>query len=161
MSVKKRLFWSHILMFALPLAAYWGLSRLLDALLLRYLLAQNYASLWDFQRQVGRAQQVGRLITFVGLVLTLVAVSLLLSRLLLKKINGSLDELSQGLAKLRSGELTYRLPVGTGRTTSSPPCGPISTPRRLSFNSRWSRYSKMKTTEGSFWRVFPTPCARR
>ena len=53
MSVKKRLFWSHILMFALPLAAYWGLSRLLDALLLRYLLAQNYASLWDFQRQVG------------------------------------------------------------------------------------------------------------
>lgn len=112
MSVKKRLFWSHILMFALPLAAYWGLSRLLDALLLRYLLAQNYASLWDFQRQVGRAQQVGRLITFVGLVLTLVAVSLLLSRLLLKKINGSLDELSQGLAKLRSGELTYRLPEG-------------------------------------------------
>ena len=112
MSVKKRLFWSHILMFALPLAVYWGLSRLLDALLLRYLLAQNYASLWDFQRQVGRAQQVGRLITFVGLVLTLVAVSLLLSRLLLKKINGSLDELSQGLAKLRSGELTYRLPEG-------------------------------------------------
>ena len=115
MSVKKRLFWSHILMFALPLAAYWGLSRLLDALLLRYLLAQNYASLWDFQRQVGRAQQVGRLITFVGLVLTLVAVSLLLSRLLLKKINGSLDELSQGLAKLRSGELDYRLPEGDRR----------------------------------------------
>ena len=44
--------------------------------------------------------------------LTLVAVSLLLSRLLLKKINGSLDELSQGLAKLRSGELDYRLPEG-------------------------------------------------
>ncbi|MBR5390645.1 MAG: hypothetical protein IK141_05040, partial [Clostridia bacterium] len=51
MSVKKRLFWSHILMFALPVAAYWLISFAADRLTLAWLLRQNYASVQDFRRQ--------------------------------------------------------------------------------------------------------------
>lgn len=110
MSVKKRLFWSHILMFVLPLVAYWLIATVTDRLTIAFLLRQSYVSLLDFQQQVADAQRTARLLTMLGLVLMLFVANRFLSRGVLKKINGSLDELSQGLAQLKAGNLACRLP---------------------------------------------------
>lgn len=112
MSVKKRLFWSHILMFVLPLLAYWLIATVTDRLTVAFLLRQSYVSLLDFQQQVASAQRTARLLTMIGLVLMLFVANRFLSRGVLKKINGSLAELSQGLSQLRAGNLAYRLPEG-------------------------------------------------
>lgn len=110
MSVKKRLFWSHILMFVLPLAAYMLISTVTDRLTFTYLLHQSYASLADFQQQVAAAQRTARLLTLLGLLLMLFISDRFLTRGVLKKIHGSLDQLSQGLAQLKAGDLSCRLP---------------------------------------------------
>lgn len=110
MSVKKRLFWSHILMFALPVAAYWLISFAADRLTLAWLLRQSYASLEDFRRQVLQAQQVSRILIIAALVLTLLIADRFLSRGVLNKIRSSLDQLSLGLRKLQEGDLSCRLP---------------------------------------------------
>ena len=110
MSVKKRLFLSHILMFALPLLAYLAVSVLADRLLLHWLMNRSFLSLPDFQAQVQRGQALCRGLTLGILILTLVIADRFLTRGVLKKINGSLDELSFGLKQLRSGNLDYRLP---------------------------------------------------
>ena len=73
MSVKKRLFWSHILMFALPLLAYLLCSLLADRLSWMWLLQQRFTSMQDFQRQVQRTELFSRAFTLVGLVGTLLA----------------------------------------------------------------------------------------
>lgn len=112
MSVKKRLFWSHILMFALPLLAYLLISYLADKLLLSYLLRQSFTSVRDFQEQVRHGQSVCRIVTVAGLVLTLLIADRFLTRGVLRKIRGSLDEISAGLRKLRQGDLACRLPEG-------------------------------------------------
>ena len=96
MSVKKRLFWSHILMFALPLLAYLLCSLLADRLSWMWLLQQRFTSMQDFQRQVQRTELFSRAFTLVGLVGTLLAVNRFLSRGVLKKIEGSMNELSAG-----------------------------------------------------------------
>ena len=110
MSVKKRLFWSHILMFALPLLTYLLFSFLADRLSWLYLLQQRFSSMQDFQYHVRLTEHFSRWFTLGGLLLTLLAVNLMLSRGVLKKIEGSLNQLSDGLRRLREGELSYRLP---------------------------------------------------
>ena len=110
MSVKKRLFWSHILMFALPLLAYLLFSLLADRLSWLWLLQQRFVSMQDFQRQVHRTELVSRWFTLAGLVGTLIIVNRFVSRGVLKKIEGSMNELSAGLRHLREGELDFRLP---------------------------------------------------
>ncbi len=113
MSVKKRLFWSYILMFALPLAAFLLVSVAADRLSWIWLLQQRFTSMEDFQQQVRLAGQVSRLFTLLALVGTLLAVNRLLSRGVLRTIERSLEELSEGLRRLREGELSFRLPAGT------------------------------------------------
>lgn len=110
MSVKKRLFWSHILMFALPMVTYLLFSLLADRLSWLYLLQQRFSSMQDFQYHVRLTEQFSRWFTLGGLTLTLVIVNRFLSRGVLKKIEGSLRELSGGLRRLREGELSFRLP---------------------------------------------------
>ncbi len=112
MSVKKRLFWSHILMFALPLVVYLLFSLLADRLSWLWLLQQRFTSMQDFQQQVQRTERFSLWFTLVGLVGTLVIVNRFLSRGVLKKIEGSMNELSAGLRHLREGELGFRLPDG-------------------------------------------------
>lgn len=112
MSVKKRLFWSHILMFALPLAVYLLFSYLADRLSWLWLLQQRFTSMQDFRQQVQSTEQFSRWFTMLGLVATLLIVNRFLSRGVLKKIEGSLNELSQGLRRLQEGELSFRLPAG-------------------------------------------------
>ena len=51
MSVKKRLFWSNTLMFALPLLVYLLFSLLADRMSWLYLLQQRFTSMQDFQQQ--------------------------------------------------------------------------------------------------------------
>ena len=110
MSVKKRLFWSHILMFALPIITYLLFSLLADRLSWLYLLQQRFSSMEDFRRHVHITEQFSRWFTLGGLALTLVIVNRFLSRGVLKKIEGSLNELSHGLRQLREGDLSCRLP---------------------------------------------------
>ncbi|MBR5537274.1 MAG: HAMP domain-containing histidine kinase [Clostridia bacterium] len=110
MSVKKRLFWSHILMFALPILTYLLFSLLADRLSWMYLLQQRFQTMEDFRHHVQLTEQFSRWFTLGGLVLTLLVVNLMLSRGVLKKIEGSLDQLSEGLRLLREGQLNYRLP---------------------------------------------------
>ena len=112
MSIKKRLFWSNFLMFALPLLAYWAISFVADKLTLRYLLRQSYTSLADFQHRVSQAQQGSRLLTVAVLLIMLLIVNRVLSGGVLKRIKGSLEEISQGLRQLRSGDLACRLSQG-------------------------------------------------
>ena len=111
MSVKKRLFWSHILMFALPMITYLLFSFLADRLSWLYLLQQRFSSMADFQYHVRLTEHFSRWFTLVGLALTLVIVNRFLSRGVLKKIEGSLRELSDGLRQLREGDLSCRLPL--------------------------------------------------
>lgn len=110
MSVKKRLFWSNTLMFALPLLVYLLFSLLADRMSWLYLLQQRFTSMQDFQQQVHRTELFSRCFTLGGLVLTLFIVNRVLSRGVLKKIEGSLNELSAGLRRLREGALDFRLP---------------------------------------------------
>lgn len=112
MSVKKRLFWSHILMFALPLAVFLLFSLLADRLSWLWLLQQRFTSMQDFQQQVQRAGRFSLWFTLAGLVGTLVIVNRFLSRGVLKIIDGAMNELSAGLRHLREGELGFRLPDG-------------------------------------------------
>lgn len=112
MSIKKRLFWSNVLMFALPVAAYWLISFAADKLTISYLLRQSYTSLADFRQQVGQVQQISRMLTVGVLLIMLVIVNRLLSRGVLNRINGSLEEVSQGLRRLKEGDLSFRLPAG-------------------------------------------------
>lgn len=112
MSVKKRLFWSHVLMFALPLVVYLLFSLLADRLSWLWLLQQRFTSMQDFQQHVRRAEQFSLWFTLIGLVGTLALVNRFISRGVLKKIEGSMDELSAGLRHLREGELSFRLPDG-------------------------------------------------
>ena len=109
MSVKKRLFWSHILMFALPMITYLLFSFLADRLSWLYLLQQRFSSMADFQYHVRLTEHFSRWFTLVGLALTLVIVNRFLSRGVLKKIEGSLRELPDGLRQLREGDLYCRL----------------------------------------------------
>ena len=111
MSVKKRLFWSHILMFALPMLTYLLFSLLADRLSWLYLLQQRFSSMEDFQHHVRLTEQFSRWFTLGGLTLTLLIVNRFLSRGVLKKIEGSLRELSEGLRHLREGDLGCRLPL--------------------------------------------------
>ena len=111
MSVKKRLFWSHILMFALPMFTYLLFSFLADRLSWLYLLQQRFSSMEDFQYHVRLTEHFSRWFTLGGLTLTLLIVNRFLSRGVLKKIEGSLRELSDGLRQLREGDLSYRLPL--------------------------------------------------
>jgi len=111
MSVKKRLFWSHILMFALPILTYLLFSWLADRLSWLYLLQQRFSSMEDFRHHIRLTEQVSRAFILGGLTLTLVIVNRVLSRGVLKKIEGSLSQLSDGLRRLREGQLGYRLPV--------------------------------------------------
>ncbi len=110
MSIKKRLFWSNVLMFALPVAAYLLISFAADKLTISYLLRQSYTSIADFRQQVAQVQQVSRLLTVAVLLIMLVIVNRMLSRGVLKRINGSLEQVSEGLRKLREGDLSFRLP---------------------------------------------------
>ena len=112
MSVKKRLFWSPILMFALPLAVYLLFSLLADRLSWMWLLQQRFTSMQDFQQQVQRTERFSLCFTLVGLVGTLVVVNRFISRGVLKIIDGAVHELSTGLRHLREGELDFRLPDG-------------------------------------------------
>ena len=109
MSLKKRLFWSHILMFALPLTTYLLFSFLADRLSWLYLLQQRFSSMEDFQYHMRLTEQFSRWFTLGGLLLTLLFINLLLSRGVLKKIEHSLEQLSDGLRRLREGELSHRL----------------------------------------------------
>ena len=109
MSVKKRLFWSHILMFALPIVTYLLFSLLADRLSWLYLLQQRFSSMADFQYHMRLTEQFSRWFTLGGLALTLMIVNRFLSRGVLKKIEGSLRELSDGLRHLREGDLSCRL----------------------------------------------------
>ena len=111
MSVKKRLLWSHILMFALPILTYLLFSMLADRLSWMYLLQQRFQTMEDFRYHVQITEQVSRWFTLGGLAITLLVVNLVLSRGVLKKIEGSLDQLSEGLHLLREGQLDYRLPA--------------------------------------------------
>lgn len=111
MSVKKRLFWSHILMFALPILTYLLFSWMADRLSWLYLLQQRFSSMEDFRYHVHLTEQFSRYFTLGGLTITLVIVNRTLSRGVLKKIEGSLSQLSDGLRRLREGQLSYRLPV--------------------------------------------------
>ena len=111
MSVKKRLFWSHILMFALPMITYLLFSFLADRLSWLYLLQQRFSSMEDFQYHVRLTEHFSRWFTLGGLALTLVVVNRFLSRGVLRKIEGSLRELSDGLRQLREGDLSCRLPL--------------------------------------------------
>ncbi len=110
MSVKKRLFWSHILMFALPLAVYLLCSFLADRLSWMWLLQQRFTSMAHFQQMVQRTELLSRAFTLLGLVGTLLIVNRVLSRGLLRTIQRSLDELSHGLRRLREEDLAFRLP---------------------------------------------------
>ena len=112
MSVKKRLFWSNILMFALPILIYLLFSWLADRLSWLYLLQQRFHSMEDFQYHVHLTEQVSRYFVLGGLVLTLVIVNRMLARGVLKTIEGSLNQLSEGLRLLREGHLNHRLPAG-------------------------------------------------
>ena len=80
MSVKKRLFWSNTLMFALPLLVYLLFSLLADRMSWLYLLQQRFTSMQDFQQQVHRTELFSRCFTLGGLVLTLFIVNRVLSR---------------------------------------------------------------------------------
>ncbi len=110
MSIKKRLYWSHILMFALPLAVYLLFSLLADRLSWMWLLQQRFVSMADFQQAVQRTEVFSRWFTLAGLVGTLLVVNRLLSRGVLKTIERAMDELSAGLRRLREEELAFRLP---------------------------------------------------
>lgn len=112
MSVKKRLFWSHILMFALPLAVFLLFSLLADRLSWMWLLQQRFTSMEGFQQQVQRTERFSLWFTLTGLVGTLVVVNRFLSRGVLKTIDGAMNELSAGLRHLREGELDFRLSDG-------------------------------------------------
>ena len=112
MSVKKRLFWSHILMFALPMAVYLLFSLLADRVSWLWLLQQRFATMHDLERAMRRAETLSRWFTMGGLVVTLVIVNRFLARGVLKKIEGSLHELSAGLRQLREGNLRFRLEEG-------------------------------------------------
>ena len=54
MSVKKRLFWSHILMFALPMAVYLLVSLLADRISWLWLLQQRFTSMADLEHAMRR-----------------------------------------------------------------------------------------------------------
>ena len=110
MSLKKRLFWSHILMFVLPILTYLLFSHLSERLSWIYLLKQRFTSIEDFQYYMHQTEQYSRWFTLGGLLTTLLFVNLLLARGVLKKIERSLNQLSDGLRRLREGELSYRLP---------------------------------------------------
>ena len=84
MSVKKRLFWSHILMFALPMVTYLLFSLLADRLSWLYLLQQRFSSMEDFQRHIRLTEHFSRWFNLGGLTLTLVIVNRFLSRGVLK-----------------------------------------------------------------------------
>ena len=99
MSVKKRLFWSHILMFALPMITYLLFSFLADRLSWLYLLQQRFSSMEDFQYHVRLTEHFSRWFTLGGLTLTLLIVNRFLSRGVLKKIEGSLRALLSHLSK--------------------------------------------------------------
>ncbi len=109
MSVKKRLFWSHILMFALPMAVYLLVSLLADRISWLWLLQQRFTSMADLEHAMRRAETVSRWVTLGGLAATLVIVNQFLARGVLKKIEGSLQEVSAGLRQLREGNLRARL----------------------------------------------------
>ncbi len=111
MSVKKRLFWSYILMFALPLAVYLLFSLLADRLSWIWLLEQRFTSMAHFQQMVQRTELFSRYFTLAGLVGTLLIVNRILSRGVLNTIQRSLDELSTGLRHLREEDLAVRLPA--------------------------------------------------
>ena len=61
---------------------------------------------------VQRTERFSLWFTLIGLVGTLAVVNRFLSRGVLKKIEGSLSELSAGLRHLREGDLGFRLPDG-------------------------------------------------
>jgi hypothetical protein len=70
MSVKKRLFWSHILMFALPMAVYLLVSLLADRISWLWLLQQRFTSMADLEHAMRRAETVSRGVTLGGLAAT-------------------------------------------------------------------------------------------
>ncbi len=109
MSIKKRLFWSHILMFALPLVVYLLFSLLADRLSWMWLLQQRFHSMPDFQQAVQRTEVFSRWFVLAGLVGTLLVVNRLLSRGVLKTIERAMEELSVGLRHLREEDLAFRL----------------------------------------------------
>jgi len=109
MSVKKRLFLSHILMFALPMAVYLLFSLLADRVSWMWLLQQRFTSMADLEHAMRRTETISRWVTLGGLAATLVIVNRFLARGVLKKIEGSLQEISAGLRQLREGNLRVRL----------------------------------------------------
>ncbi len=109
MSVKKRLYWSHILMFVLPLVVYLLFSLLADRLSWMWLLQQRFQSMPDFQRAVQRTEIFSRWFTLAGLLGTLFVVNRMLSRGVLRTIEQAVDELSAGLRHLREEDLAFRL----------------------------------------------------
>ncbi|MDO4568411.1 MAG: HAMP domain-containing sensor histidine kinase [Clostridia bacterium] len=109
MSVKRKLFWSNLLIFALPVTVYLVATYLGDAIVWDYLTRQTFYSLDHFRTAVRDVQQTYRVITVALVVVTFLIANYALSRGILKRIENSLAQLSEGLRQLRTGNRAYRV----------------------------------------------------
>ncbi len=111
MSVKKRLLYSHISLYVLPLLTYLLFSTVADGLGRRYLSSATFYSLADLYQKMRMTQLAVRGTVLLGMVAVLLLMNHFLTQGVLRKIESSLDQLSGGLRQLREGNLAVRLPM--------------------------------------------------